>query len=580
MKDKNFDIFFEYLRPYKKSVILAPLLMILEVVMDLLQPKLLALLVDEGITKGNLQLIIHSGLLMLGIAIIGLIGGIGCTIFSSIASQNFGHDLRKDVFKKIQNAQFKDIDRFSTASLITRITNDVSQAQQLVLMSLRMFVRAPLLCIGGIIMAFFINIKLSLIILIAIPLLLSIFYFVTRKSFILFGTMQKRIGRINLIIRENLSGIRVVRIFNRAQYENNRFGNANEALMESSINAINLIVKIGPLVMIIMNLGVISVLWFGGKMALNDEIMVGEIMAFINYFTMILMSLMMISNLFIFVSRAGASVERINEVLMIKEPDRKEEYYCPISINGNIGFRNVSFSYRETHNMQFLRNISFSIKAGETAGIVGTTGSGKTTILNMIVGLYQPTSGSILIDEININDIDPYILKKNIGFVTQEAMVFSGTIREIMKWADENITDAEIEESMKVAEIYEFVSKLPDRLDTFIGQRGVNLSGGQKQRLTIARAVIKKPKILILDDCTSSVDFITEKKIFRNLKKQLKECTKVIVTPRIFTVIEADKIIVLDKGEVAGIGRHIELLERCNIYREIYESQIGEKING
>jgi len=579
LKDIDFSIFPKYLKNYKKPVILAPIFMILEVIMDILQPKFLSHIVDYGIIKGNLSLIINTGLLMLGVAIIGMIGGIGCTIFSSIASQSFGHDLRKDLFKKIQNVGFKEISKFSPSSLITRLTNDVSQVQQLVLISLRMLVRAPFLCIGGIVMAFFINPKLSLIIFVIIPILLSIFYIFTRKSFSLFTIMQKKIDRLNLVIRENLAGIRVIKIFNRTQYEKDRFENANEELMISSLNAINLIIKMGPIVMIIVNLSVITILWFGGKMCLNNKITVGEIMAFINYLMIILMSLMMISNLFIFISRAGASVERINEILKIPEPIHKEKSYKSFSINGEIEFKNVFFSYENDMKNSFLKDISFKIEKGETVGIVGTTGSGKTTLLNLIVNLYQPTSGGILIDGLNIKEIAPDILKKSIGFITQDTIIFSGTIREIMKWANEDANEEEIKEALEIAHIYDFIQTLPEGLDTFIGQKGINLSGGQKQRLTIARAIIKKPKILILDDCTSSVDFITEKKIFKNLKERLKKTTKIIVTPRIFTIMNADKILVLEKGEIVGSGNHTQLLKSCSIYREIYESQIGEKIN-
>jgi len=578
-REIDFSIFPRYLKNYKKPVILAPLFMILEVIMDILQPKLLSQIVDYGIIKGNLNIILHTGLLMLGIAIIGMIGGIGCTIFSSIASQNFGYDLRKDLFKKIQSVRFKEISKFSPSSLITRLTNDVSQAQQLVLISLRMLVRAPFLCIGGIIMAFFINLKLSLFIFIVIPILLSIFYIFTRKSFSLFTIMQKKLDKLNLIIRENLAGIRVIKIFNRTEYEKNLFKNSNGDLLVSSLNAINLIIKMGPIVMIIVNLSIISILWFGGKICLNNEISVGEIMAFINYLMIILMSLMMISNLFIFISRAGASVERINEILKIPEIIQKGKFYKSLSIEGEIEFKNVFFSYENDMKTSFLKDISFKIEKGETVGIIGTTGSGKSTLLNLIVNLYQPTKGEILIDGVNIREINPDILTKNIGFVTQDTIIFSGTIREIMKWVNENVNEEEIKEALEIAEIYDFVKTLPEGLDTFIEQKGINLSGGQKQRLTIARAIIKKPKILILDDCTSSVDFITEKKIFKNLKERLKETTKIIVTPRIFTIMNADKILVLERGEIVGIGNHIQLLKSCSIYREIYDSQIGEKIN-
>lgn len=582
LKNLDFKILATYLKPYKKAVIIAPLFMILEVIMDLLQPKLLSKIVDEGIVKRNLQVVVHTGFIMIIIAIIGLIGGVGCTIFSSIASQNFGHDIRKDIFKKILNSKFKEITKFSPSSLITRLTNDVSQAQQLVLISLRMLVRAPFLCIGGIIMAFIINFKLSFLILFVIPSLLLIFYHFTRKSFNLFTIMQKKLDRLNLIIRENLAGIRVIKIFNRTSYEKNRFNVANEELMESSLNAIKLIIKMGPIIMIIINLSIIGVLWFGGKMALNDRMKVGEIMAFINYLMIIFMSLMMISNLFIFISRAGASIERINEVLKIPTHEKSEtkKFYSPLNIKGEIEFRNVFFSYDGSYENSLLKNISFKLESGKTLGIIGTTGSGKTTLLNLLANLYQVTSGEILIEGINIEEIEPNILKESIGFVTQEILIFSGTIREIMKWANEKATDEEIIEALKIAQIYDFIKSLPDGLDTFIGQKGVNLSGGQKQRLTIARAIIKKPKILILDDCTSSVDFITERKILREMKNKLKNITKIIVTPRIFTLMDADLILVLEKGEIVGIGKHKELTEKCEIYREIYETQAGEKING
>lgn len=578
---KTFDLFFTYLRKYKFSTLVAPLFMILEVVMDLLQPKFLSKIVDKGIISGNFKLVINTGFLMVIVAIVGLIGGIGCTIFSSIASQHFGHDLRKDMFQKIQNAKFKEIVKISPSSLITRITNDVAQCQQLVLISLRLLVRAPLLCLGGIIMVFLINLKLSIIIFVIIPSLLILFYYISKKSFVLFAEMQKKIDRLNLIVRENLSGIRIIKLFNRREYEKNRFNIANEELMYTSLNAINLVIKIGPFVMAIITFSIVSILWFGGKMVLNNELKIGEMMAFINYLMIILISLMMVSNLFVFISRASASFRRIEEILNI-ETERKELFiYYPLkTISGKIEFKNVYFSYDKNSKEYLLKKISFKIETGNTVGVIGPTGSGKTTILNLILKLYEPDSGEILIDNINIKNIESQILKNNIGFVTQEVFVFSGTIREILKWANEETTEKEMLEALKIAELYDFVMKLPEKLETFIGQKGINLSGGQRQRLTIARAIIKKPKILILDDCTSSVDYITERKILKNLKEKMDYCTKIIVTPRIFTIAETDKILVVDKGEIVGIGKHRELLETCFKYREIYETQIGEKING
>ncbi|MCM8785781.1 MAG: ABC transporter ATP-binding protein/permease [Candidatus Omnitrophica bacterium] len=578
-KEIDFDIFFYYLKNYKKAVILAPIFMILEVIMDLLQPKLLSRIVDEGIIKENLNLIINTGFTMLIIAVIGLIGGIGCTIFSSLASQNFGHDLRNDIFKKILNSKFKNITKFSPSSLITRLTNDVSQAQQLVLISLRMLVRAPFLCIGGIIMSFLINLKLSLIILVIIPCLLLIFYHFAKKSFNLFTIMQKKLDRLNLIIRENLAGIRVIKIFNRTDYEKNRFENANKELMRSSLEAINLIVKMGPIVMIIINLSIISVLWFGGKMFLNEKIKVGEIMAFINYLMIIFMSLMMISNLFIFISRAGASIERINEILKIPScvKSKREKFHQTFDIRGKIEFKNVFFSYDGSLSKNYsLKNISFKVENGQTLGIVGTTGSGKTTLLNLIANLYQPTKGEILIDGINIEEIEPSILKNSIGFVTQDTLIFSGTIKEIMKWANENATDEEIIEALKVSQIYDFIKTLPDGLDTFIGQKGVNLSGGQKQRLTIARAILANPQILILDEATSNIDTKTEMDIQKSMLKLMEGRTSFVIAHRLNTIKNADLILVVNEGEIVEKGTHKELMEKKGFYYNLFITQFAE----
>jgi len=574
---KDFRAFTGYLKPYYKLAILAPLFMVLEVIMDLMQPKLLSRIVDHGIMMGNMDLIIKTGFMMIVVAVIGMIGGIGCTIFSTIASQNFGHDLRKDMFKRILDFSPADIDRFTPSSLITRLTNDINQVQQLVLMSLRLLVRGPLLCIGGIVMAFIINFELSLIILVLIPLLLFIFFKITKKSFHLFSIVQQKIDRLNLVVRENLSGIRLIRIFNRQEYEKQRFYEANRNLATSLLQAINVVIKIGPIVMLIINAGILSILWFGGKMYLAQRIEIGEIMAFISYLLIIMMSLVMVSNFFIFISRAGASIERINEIFKIKQR-REDIHYKEIEIKGNVEFRNVFFDYEKDKNEPLLKNICFSVEQGETVGIIGKTGSGKTTLLNLIVGLYTPLKGEVLIDNVPVKEISPEILRKNTGYVSQNVFLFSGTIREIIAWGKPDASDEEIKQAAKIAMMYDFILSLPDGFDTYIGEKGINLSGGQRQRLTIAAAIIKKPKILIFDDCTSSVDLLTEKNIFSNLKK-IGKCTTFIVTPRIFSIMDADKIIVIEDGTIAGIGTHQELLETCRYYREVVESQTGEKIN-
>mgnify|MGYP001773263653 CR=1 FL=1 len=568
----------QFLKPYTYAVILAPLLMLIEVVCDLYQPTLLAKIVDQGILKNNFQVIWNTGLIMIGIALIGMVGGIGCTVFSSIASQNFGKDLRNELFKKVQKFSFHNIDKFKTSSLITRLTNDVVQLQTLVMMSLRIMVRAPLLFIGGIIMAISLNKSLSSIFLFSIPILALLFFFIMKKSFPLFSEVQKRIDYVNNVVRENLVGIRVVRAFRREDYEKERFRYANSALMNAVIKAIMLMIIAMPLFMLVMNLSILAVLWFGGLLVEKGNMQVGEVMAYINYMTQILFSLMMIGNILMFISRASASASRVVEVLdeKIDIEDREDSDTRPIE-NGNVKFEHVYFSYSKNRE-PVLVDIDFEVKAGEIIGIIGTTGSGKSTLVNLIPRLYDVTSGRLLVDGRDVKSINLKVLRSAISMVPQDTILFSGTIRENICWGKEDATDEEVIKAARLAQAHDFIINLPDGYDTVIGERGVTLSGGQKQRIAIARALIKNPKILILDDATSAVDFVTEQKIIRGLKEVMKNCTTFLIAQRVSTMMNADKIIILDKGRIVGFGTHYELLERNPIYQEIYKSQIDEEV--
>jgi ATP-binding cassette subfamily B protein len=568
----------KFLKPYTYAVILAPLLMLVEVICDLYQPNLLAKIVDQGILKNNFQVILNTGLIMLGIAMIGMIGGVGCTIFSSIASQNFGKDLRNELFKKVQKLSFHSIDKFKSSSLITRLTNDVTQLQTLVMMALRIMVRAPLLFIGGIIMAISLNKNLSFIFLLSIPVLIALFLFIMKRSFPLFSEVQKRIDYVNSVVRENLVGIRLVRAFRREDYERERFKYANTALMNAIIKALMLMIIAMPLFMLVMNFSILAVLWFGGLLVERGNMQVGEVMAYINYMGQILFSLMMIGNILIFISRASASASRVVEVLEEKiDIEDKEESDTRSIESGKVKFEHVYFSYFKDRE-PVLIDIDFEAEAGEIIGIIGTTGSGKSTLVNLIPRLYDATSGRILVDGRDVRDINLRVLRSAISMVPQDIILFSGTIKENICWGKEDATDEEVIGAAKIAQAHDFIIRLPNGYDTVIGERGVTLSGGQKQRIAIARALIKKPKILILDDATSAVDFVTEQKIIRGLKEIMKHCTTFLIAQRVSTMMNADKIIILDRGRIVGFGTHYELLEKNPIYQEIYRSQIDEEV--
>ncbi|MEK5254683.1 ABC transporter ATP-binding protein [Paenibacillus sp. FSL F4-0125] len=568
-----------YLRPYWVWSVLAPLMMMLEVFMDLLQPTLMASIVDHGIMTKDLSHIYSTGLTMLGVAFVGLIGGVGCTIFSSIASQNFGNDVRINLFEHIQKFSNKNLDQLKTGSLITRLTNDVVQLQTFVQMILRN-IRSPLLLIGSLVMAIRISPSLTLILVVAVPLLVVILYGLIRLSFPLFEKMQVKLDGVNTVLQENLSGIRVVKAFVRAKHEQKRFNTANKDYTETAIKAVRLMSLNMPLMMLVLNASIVAVLWFGGLQSWNGSLPVGQLIAFINYITQLLMSMLMLSNMLTFFSRAKVSADRENEVFStISEITEASEAKKDTITNGRIVFDNVSFAYDTTDENLVLDGINFSAEPGETVAILGATGAGKSTLVSLIPRLYEVSSGSITIDGSDTRQISLEHLRRKIGYVMQQAILFSGTIRDNIRYGRPEATDEEVEQAAIAAEAHHFILELPEGYDTVLGQRGINLSGGQKQRLSIARALLIQPKILIMDDSTSALDAATESRIRQMLKKRLSSSTNILIAQRVTSVIDADRILILENGRIAVQGTHDGLLSNSEIYRDIWKSQMkGEEV--
>lgn len=556
--------------------IIAPIMMILEVFMDLLQPTLLANIIDIGLVNNDTTYILTVGKKMLIVAILGLIGGSGCSVFTSIASMKLGQNLRTGLFNKIQTLSYADIDHLKPSSLITRLTNDVMQIQNMVTMLLRGMIRSPLLCIGGLIMSYILSPMLSIIFLIAIPIILISVVIVMKKSFPLFLAVQQKIDNINVVMRENILGVQVIKVFNIVNKQFNRFNDANNGLNSESIKAQNINMMLWPIVSLVMNFAVISVLWFGGIMVNRGLIQVGIIMAFINYIIQIMNDLIMAVGIVINISRAKASADRINEIFDIvpainnNDGTIKPEKY-------DVEFKNVSFKYNEDSDY-VLKNISFQVKEGEKIGIIGGTGAGKSTLVSLISRLYDATEGQILIGGVNVKDLNLAELRKNIGFVTQENTLFSGTIERNLKFGSAEADRDLVEESVKEAEAYEFIMKKENAYESSVEQRGQNFSGGQKQRLCIARVLIRNCKIFIMDDSTSALDMATEAKLQNPIKKRMKNKTMFVIAQRISAIADADKIIVLDNGTINAIGKHDDLIKNNEIYRSIAILQFGEDV--
>ncbi len=566
----------KYIKPYWKAALLGPLLMVLEVSMDLLQPKLMAQIVDQGVLAGSLDEIRRTGLMMLVTSLIGMIGGVGCGIFSTIAAMRFGADLREAVFTKVQRFSFRNLEKMHTASLITRLTNDVSQVQLFVQMLLRMMVRSPFLAVGSLILAFTINWKLAMILVVVVPVLFTVVAVITRKGFPMFAKVQKRLDRMNTVLQENLVGIRVVKAFVRSDYETKRFTEANDDYMAVALRANVMMATLSPVMFLLLNGTIVTVLWLGGNLFWDNALPIGDLAAFINYVTQLLSSLLMVGMMLANISRATASSERIVEVLEtepeIKNPDRvlAERIH-----KGRIEFEGVGFAYDGGEKV--LRDISFTVQPGETLAILGATGSGKSTLVSLIPRLYEAEEGRVLIDGTDVRDYPLEGLRGSIGMVLQEAVLFSGTIRENIAFGMPDASPEEVEAAAQAAQAHEFIMGLPQGYETVLGQRGVNLSGGQKQRISIARALLMKPAVLIFDDSTSAVDLGTESRIQKALRERMKETTSLIIAQRISSVMEADRILVLEEGTVAASGNHRELMANSPVYRDIYRSQLGEE---
>lgn len=569
----------KYIKTYWKSFFIALFFLSIEAACDLLQPTIMSKVIDVGVKSKNLNYVLSKGGLMLLVTFIGAVGAVVRNIVSSNVSQKFGAELRGDLFKKIQSLSFENIDKLEQASLVSRLTNDVTQLQMFVHGTMRIFVKAPIVCIGSIIMAAFLSPSLALILAALIPVVTLLIFMSMKIGYPYFKKVQKALDKVNGVIREYLSGVRVVKAFNRFDYERERFEGANNALTTQSIKAMRVMAVFNPSISLSVNIGIIAVLWLGGIKVNIGQIEVGKIIAFTNYMTQILFSLMMISNVFVMFVRAKASTERIGEVFneksSIKFLDNASEKN---NIKGKIKFKDVYFSYKGAKGEPVIKNISFTLEPGETLGIIGSTGSGKSTLVSLMPRFYDAVSGLVKIDGIDVKSYSNKDLIDKIAFVPQKSVLFSGTIIDNIKWGKEDASIEEVEEAAKIAKAHEFIKNLSGGYDTELGQGGVNLSGGQKQRISIARALIKKPEVLILDDSTSAVDVNTEAGIREGLKQYSKDLTTIIIAQRITSVMAADKIMVLDNGEAVGFGTHKELMKSCRIYEDIFNSQIGKEV--
>lgn len=567
--------YWQILKRYKKGLLISPLFVLINVFSESIQPLFMARIIDEGVMERNLSAVTTLGVYMLLISFAGLAASIANIYTSSRTSIGFGTDLRDVLFQKIQELSFSDIDKFNSASLITRLTNDITKIQHIILISMRIFLRAPLMIIMAIFFVVKINRELSLVLIAAIPILSISIYLILRKGFPLFVKVQQLVDRLNATVRENLINIRVVKSFVREDFEEEKFIRSSEDLKDMVIKASNIVVSAFPIMQLIMNLSIIAILWFGGMKVMSGSLKVGELISFVNYLAQILISLMMLSMIMMAFARASASSKRILEVLDTDpslentEEGLKRKYLIQ---QGNITFRHVDFRHRDGDS-DILKDVNFHIRSGETIAIVGATGSAKSSMVQLIPRLYDATAGEILINGINVKNYHLEELHCKIGMVLQKNELFTGSIIDNIRWGKPDATIEEIESAAKIAQAHDFIVSFTDGYDTLLGRGGVNVSGGQKQRICIARALIRKPKILILDDSTSAVDSDTEQKIRAGLASVLKETTVLIITQRLNTMQSADRVIVLEDGCVEAIGSPSELIEKSKIYQEIYNSQ-------
>lgn len=566
-----------FLRPYRGAIVLAVIMLGVQALAELLLPALLASIVDEGIVHGDAAHIYRVGGHMLLAAAFGAAGAIGATLFASRISTGFGRDLRDRLFSHISRFSLSEFERLGTSTLITRTTNDVTQVQQVVYMSLRMLIIAPIMAVGGVIMAVSMDAQLSLSLLVVVPLLAGVIALIASKGMPLFKAMQQKLDRLNRVSREGLTGIRVIRAFNRTAYEEERFDEANRDLTSTAIRVHQIMAYMMPAMMLTLNLTTVAILWFGGIRIDQGHMQVGNLMAFIQYVIQIMFSLMMLSMMFVMIPRAAVSAARISEVLdtepQIHDPDRPIE---PAERRGVVEFKNVTFYYPGAE-APALRDISFVAKPGQTTAIVGGIGSGKTTLANLLLRFYDVTEGSITLDGVDIRQMSQESLRANIGYVPQKALLFSGSVADNIRYGKPDATDAEVLRAAETAEAASFVSQLEHGFDTVIAQGGTNLSGGQRQRLTIARALARRPLIYLFDDNFSALDFKTDARVRMALRRETRDATVMIVAQRVATVMDADQIIVLDEGRMVGLGTHHELLKTCEVYQEIVASQLSKE---
>jgi ATP-binding cassette subfamily B protein len=568
--------YFSFFLPYKKALILAPLLVIIDVICEIVQPDLMSKIVDNGVSHKDMAYILQIGGIMVLLSIVAIGANVGNIYYSSHASVGFAAELRKGMFHKIQEFSFANLDKFSSASLTTRLTNDVNIVQEVIMMSLRLLIRAPLMLLFAVVIAISINAGLALIIAVAIPVLGICMYVILHKGFPYFERMQKKLDKVNAVVQENLVNIRVVKSFVRNDFEKKKFGHTNNELREMAVKASGMVVLILPVMQLVMNLSIVAIVWFGGNAIISGSFQVGQLMSFITYITQILMSLMMLSMTIMTFSRAEASSDRILEILnssvdIVDSAAAKEKNL--LVKQGKVEFKDVYLKYHPKGDEFVLKNINLVVNAGETVAIIGATGSSKSTLVQLIPRLYDVTSGHVLIDGVDVREYTLPNLRKNLKLVLQQNELFSGTIKQNLKWGNQQASDEEIIAAAKDAQAHDFIMAFPAQYETVLGQSGVNVSGGQKQRICIARAILRKPAILILDDSTSAVDTATEAKIRLSFNQHLKGTTTFIIAQRISSIQGADRIILLDDGAIIGSGPHSELIKTSPVYQEIYNSQ-------
>jgi ATP-binding cassette subfamily B protein len=566
----------KFLKPYKRDAVLAMALLALGVGADLSIPRFVQVLIDQGVVGKNMTVILQTSLIMIGASILSALLAIVNSVFSVRAAQSFAADVRQVVYHKIQSFSFGNLDGFQTGRLLVRLTSDVNQLQMVVLLSLRILVRAPLLLIGSIAFMLTTNQQLALTVLLLLPITLILIIVFIRIAQPIFMAVQKKLETLNQILQENLSGIRIVKAFVRREYENTRFNEANNDLMSQSFKVARLISVLFPIMILVMNLSTVAVVYFGGLQAIAGSLTVGEIMAFINYLLSTMFPLLMLSMMAGQISAANVSAERVMEIVDSTSQVQDESNALTMTaIKGRVAFEDVSFSYGGDGAEPVLQNINLVAEPGQTVAILGATGSGKTSLIHLIPRFYDVIKGRVTIDDVDVRNIAQDSLRSQIGISLQEVVLFSGTIRDNIKYGKADATEEEVIAAAKIVQAHEFIMSFPDGYDALVGQRGVNLSGGQKQRLAIARALLINPRILILDDSTRFVDVETEVKIYVAMEALIKDRTSFIVAQRVSTVLNADKIVVLNRGKIVAEGTHSELMQTSSIYREIYDSQLG-----